>query len=89
MLQENLQIRQHRRIAFTVYLFYESFSLPPTNSSFLSDNTGEIELKVRESTEKVEWDDSPESLIIPHEDVNTKQQKITGERLPSIILELR
>ncbi|HYA82169.1 MAG TPA: hypothetical protein VEH06_01780 [Candidatus Bathyarchaeia archaeon] len=59
-----------------------------TNNSFPSDNTGEPEFKVRESNEKGEWDVSPESLIIPHEDINTKQQKITGERLPSIILEL-
>ncbi len=33
-------------------------------------------------------DDSPESLITPYEDINTQQQKITGERFPDIILEL-
>jgi len=38
--------------------------------------------------EKSEWDDSPESLVTSYEDINTKQQKITGERLPDIILEL-
>src|SRR5215472_3040816 len=43
---------------------------------------------MRVSNEKGEWDDSPESLVIPHEDVNIKQQKITGKRLPNIILEL-
>jgi hypothetical protein len=49
----------------------------------------ELKFNVRESNEKGEWEDSPESLIIPYEDVNTKQQKFTGERrLPSIILEL-
>lgn len=37
------------------------------------------EFKVRASKEKDEWDDSPESQIIPYEDINTKQQKITGE----------
>lgn len=37
---------------------------------------------------KGEWNYSPESLVIPYEDINTKQQKITGERLPSIIFEL-
>jgi len=43
---------------------------------------------VRASNEKDEWDDSLESLIIPYEDINTKQQKITGERFPNIVLEL-
>ncbi|HXX97765.1 MAG TPA: hypothetical protein VEL11_11700 [Candidatus Bathyarchaeia archaeon] len=38
---------------------------------------------MREYNEKGQWDDSPESLIIPREDINTRQQKITGERLPS------
>ena len=46
----------------------------------------ELKFNVKESNEKTEWDYSPESLIIPHEDVNTKQQKISGKRLPSIIL---
>jgi hypothetical protein len=46
------------------------------------------EFKVRASNEKREWDDSPESLITPYEDINTKQQKITGERFPNIVLEL-
>jgi hypothetical protein len=46
------------------------------------------EFKVRASNEKDEWDDSPESQIIPYEDINTKQQKITGERFPNIVLEL-
>jgi hypothetical protein len=46
------------------------------------------ELKVRAFNEKDEWEDSPESLIIPYEDINTKQQKITGERFPNIVLEL-
>ena len=46
------------------------------------------EFKVRASNEKCEWDDSPESLITPYEDINTKQQKITGERFPNIVLEL-
>jgi hypothetical protein len=38
------------------------------------------EFKVKESNEKREWDDSPESLVTPYEDINTRQQKITGER---------
>jgi ribosomal protein S27E len=38
--------------------------------------------------ESNERDDSPESLITPYEDINTKQEKITGERFPSIVLEL-
>jgi hypothetical protein len=46
------------------------------------------EFEVRASNEKDEWEDSPESLIIPYEDINTKQQKITGERFPNIVLEL-
>jgi len=46
------------------------------------------EFKVKAYKEKCEWDDSPESLIIPYEDINTKQQKITGERFPNIVLEL-
>jgi hypothetical protein len=33
-------------------------------------------------------DESPESKIIPTEDLNTVQHKISGERLPEIILEL-
>jgi hypothetical protein len=45
------------------------------------------EFKVRASNEKREWDNSPESLIIAYEDINTKQ-KITGERFPNIELEL-
>jgi hypothetical protein len=32
--------------------------------------------------------DSPESKIIPAEDINTIQYKISGEKLPEIILEL-
>jgi hypothetical protein len=44
------------------------------------------EFRVRGPYEKA--DDSPESLVIPYEDINTKQEKITGERLPDIILEL-
>ena len=32
--------------------------------------------------------DSPESLITSYDDINTQQQKITGERFPDIILEL-
>jgi hypothetical protein len=36
----------------------------------------------------IEQDYSPESLIIPYEDFNTEQQKITGERFPNIVLEL-
>lgn len=43
---------------------------------------------MRVPKEKSEWNDSPESLVVPYEDINTKQQKITGERLPDIILEL-
>ena len=34
------------------------------------------------------YDDSPETLIIPSEDINTQQQKITGERFPDMMLEL-
>jgi hypothetical protein len=34
------------------------------------------------------YEKAPESLVTPYEDINTKQQKITGERLPDIILEL-
>jgi hypothetical protein len=45
------------------------------------------EFRVRRPYEK-EYDDSPESLVTPYEDINTKQEKITGERLPDIILEL-
>jgi hypothetical protein len=48
-----------------------------------------IQLRVQRSpNEKREWDDSPESLITPYEDINTKQQKITGERFRNIVLEL-
>jgi hypothetical protein len=32
--------------------------------------------------------ESPESLIIPYEDINTTQKKITGETFPGVILEL-
>lgn len=32
--------------------------------------------------------ESPESKIIPTEDINTIQHKISGEKLPEIILEL-
>ena len=32
--------------------------------------------------------DSPESLITSYDDINTQQQKITGERFPDMILEL-
>jgi len=32
--------------------------------------------------------DSPGNLIIPYEDINTKEQKTTGERFPNIVLEL-
>jgi len=34
------------------------------------------EFEVRASNEKDEWDESPESLIIPYEDINTKQQRL-------------
>lgn len=43
---------------------------------------------MRAYNEKYELDYSPESLVIPFEDINTKQQRITGERFPNIILEL-
>src|SRR5215831_12286330 len=46
------------------------------------------ELKVTQSNENGQWDDSPESLITPYEDINTKQQKTTRERFPNIVLEL-
>jgi hypothetical protein len=49
----------------------------------MPDNTV-LEFKVRESNEKGEWSDSPESLIMPYQDVNTNQQK----NRESIILEL-
>ncbi|AIC15817.1 hypothetical protein NVIE_015680 [Nitrososphaera viennensis EN76] len=32
--------------------------------------------------------ESPESLIMPYEDINTSQQRISGETFPDIILEL-
>jgi hypothetical protein len=31
---------------------------------------------------------SPESRIVPPEDINEKQMQITGERLPEVLLEL-
>jgi len=34
---------------------------------------------VIQSNKNGQWDDSPESLITPYEDINTKQQKTTGE----------
>ena len=40
------------------------------------------------SNENGRWDDSPENLIIPYEDMNTKQKKTMGERVPNIVLEL-
>ena len=33
----------------------------------------ELQFNVRESNEKGEWDDSPESLIIPYEDANSNK----------------
>ena len=40
---------------------------------------------MRASNEKDEWDDSLESLIIPYEDINTKQQRLQ-ERVPNTYL---
>jgi len=37
------------------------------------------ELKVRGSSENGQLDDSPENLIIPYEDINTKEQKTIRE----------
>ena len=31
-------------------------------------------------------DESPESKVIPYEDLNTKQARITGEKFPEVIL---
>lgn len=31
---------------------------------------------------------SPESRIVPYDDINTKQMRISGERLPEVLLEL-
>ncbi|NAL78600.1 hypothetical protein [Nitrososphaera sp. AFS] len=39
-------------------------------------------------TEYRKYDNSHESLIMPYEDMNAQQQRITGERFPDIILEL-
>ncbi|MGA9149994.1 MAG: hypothetical protein WBZ36_05400 [Candidatus Nitrosopolaris sp.] len=38
------------------------------------------------SKENGQWNDSPENLIIPYEDINTKQQKTMGERVSNIVL---
>jgi hypothetical protein len=46
------------------------------------------ELKASGSLGGKEYYDSPESLIIPYEDMNVRQEKITGERLPDSILQL-
>ena len=46
-----------------------------------------MEFIVRESFEGRKYD-SPESLIASYDDINTQQQKITGERFPDIVLEL-
>lgn len=35
-----------------------------------------------------EDDVSPESLVVPYEDINTKQKRISQERFPESILEL-
>ena len=35
-----------------------------------------------------EDDISPESLVVPYEDINTKQKRISQERFPDSILEL-
>jgi hypothetical protein len=47
-----------------------------------------MESVVKGSFEMENCDNSPENLITPYEDINTKQQKITAERFPDIILEL-
>ena len=33
-------------------------------------------------------DTSPESNVMPYEDMNTKQMRISGEKLPEVLLEL-
>jgi hypothetical protein len=40
------------------------------------------------SEDRSEDDISPESKVIPTEDMNTIQRRISGEKLPEIILEL-
>lgn len=47
-----------------------------------------VELVVERSSEYRKYDNSHESLITPYDDMNTQQQRITGERFPDIILEL-
>ena len=41
-----------------------------------------------ERAKKSRWSgqDSPESLISPHEDIHTKQNQITGEKFPTLAL---
>ncbi len=47
-----------------------------------------MEFVLKGSFEERKYDNSHESLIKPYDDMNTQQQKITGERFPDIILEL-
>ena len=47
-----------------------------------------MEFAVKRSLEEKKYDNSHESLITPYDDMNTQQQRITGERSPDIILEL-
>jgi hypothetical protein len=47
-----------------------------------------MEFIVKGSFEERKYNNSHESLITPYEDMNTQQQRITGERFPDIILEL-
>ena len=45
-------------------------------------------MKTLKSEDRSEDDISPESKVIPTEDMNTIQRRISGEKLPEIILEL-
>ena len=38
--------------------------------------------------EKQTDEESPESQVLPHEDLNTRQEKISGEKFPVIVLEI-
>jgi hypothetical protein len=44
--------------------------------------------KRQESNKDKEYETSPESLVIPYEDINTRQNKISGEKLPDTVVEL-
>jgi hypothetical protein len=47
-----------------------------------------MEFVLKGSFEERKYDNSHESLITPYDDMNTQQQRITGERFPDIILEV-